>query len=75
MIVTCNMPSGIRIVVGDAEIVLTPGVNEVDDAFWAEWFKDHEMFSPVVDGLIIPHPEVKEADDEKADENQHEGQD
>lgn len=59
--VSCSMPTGIRLVAGDDEVVLKPGPNEVDDAFWAEWLKDHSDFPPLLDGAILVHtPETPE---------------
>lgn len=67
MKVVCGNPTGFRLRVGDEEIVLKPGVNDVNDVFWTSWFDgspatalhpaypDHHDFSPILDGLIIAY--------------------
>ena len=61
MNVVCHLTNGIRLRADGREIVLSPGVNTVDDAFWTAWFADHQTFAPVVDGMIVgyadPAPE------------------
>ena len=70
MIVTCGLPTGLRLRVGDEEIVLVCGSNNIDDTFWSSWFDglpatsttpaypDHHSFAPILDGTLLYHTPV-----------------
>ena len=67
MLVSCNLPTGLRLKVGDEEVGLKPGPNEVEDGFWSAWFDglpatdnspeypNHHDFAPILDGSIVAH--------------------
>ena len=52
--IVCNSPLGYRLKVGSQEVVLTTGVNQVDDTFWDLWVNGH-VATTATDVTYPPH--------------------